>query len=146
MRGSDQISTERARRLRREQTEAERRLWHRLSDRQFAGHKFVRQTPIDRFIADFCRRDAHLIIELVGSQHADSVRDQIRDAALSARGYRILRFWNGEVFGNMTGVLDIILAALDAAAPPHPRFADAPLASPAGPQAKPSPRTAGRGE
>jgi very-short-patch-repair endonuclease len=146
MRGGNRLSTERARPLRRDQTEAERRLWYRLNNRQLAGHKFVRQAPIDRYVADFCCREARLIVELDGSQHADNLRDELRDAALAARGFRILRFWNVEVFGNMDGVLETILAALQAAPPPHPRSADAPLASPAGPQAKPSPRTAGRGE
>ncbi|WP_240539938.1 endonuclease domain-containing protein [Salinarimonas soli] len=135
--------TERSRRLRRDQTDAERRLWYRLADRQLGVHKFVRQMPIARFIADFCCREARLIVELDGSQHADSPRDVERDTALADLGYRVLRFWNGEVFGNMDGVLETILAAL-AEAPPHPRAAA--LAPPAGPQAKPSPRMAGRGE
>ncbi len=144
MRSANEIRTDRARRLRRDGTDAERRLWYRLSNRQLAGHKFVRQLPVGRYVADFCCREAYLIIELDGSQHADSAHDRERDAALAALGYRVMRFWNGEVFTNMDGVLDTILAALDPAAPPHPRAGA--LASPAGPQAKPSPRTAGRGE
>ena len=105
------------RRLRSDQTDAERHLWHRLRDRRLAGFKFVRQESIGRYVADFCCREARLIIELDGDQHADSAYDRVRDAWLTGQGYRILRFWNAEITSNTLGVLDNVLAAL----PPSPR-------------------------
>jgi very-short-patch-repair endonuclease len=98
-------------------TEAERRLWFRLRDRRLAGFKFVRQESVGSYVADFCCREAMLIIEFDGSQQADNPRDTIRDTWLASQGYRVLRFWNAEAMTNMIGVLDTILAAL----PPSPR-------------------------
>jgi very-short-patch-repair endonuclease len=112
MRGADKRKTKRARTLRREETEAERKLWRRLSNRQLAGWKFVRQEPIGPYFADLACREARLVVELDGSQHAESERDQVRDAFLGARGYRVLRFWNHEVMQNLDSVLDTIFAAL----------------------------------
>ena len=109
-----------ARRLRRDQTDAEKRLWFRLRDRRLCGWKFRRQVPIDRYVVDFCCESARLIIELDGGQHATRlVADAERTAALEAQGYLVLRFWNHDVFGNMDGVLQTIV---DTASPepPHP--------------------------
>ncbi|MEH3116908.1 MAG: endonuclease domain-containing protein [Methylorubrum populi] len=104
-------------RLRHGQTEAERRLWYRLRDRRLGGFKFVRQESVGPYVADFCCREARLIVELDGSQHAENAYDLVRDAWLTERGYRVLRFWNAEVMTNTIGVLNTILAAL----PPSPR-------------------------
>ncbi|GAA0244644.1 endonuclease domain-containing protein [Methylorubrum aminovorans] len=99
-------------RLRHDQSETDRRLRFRLRDRRLAGFKFVRQESIGLYVADVCCREARLIVELDGSQHADSAYDAERDAWLVERGYRVLRFWNAEVSNNVIGVLDTILAAL----------------------------------
>jgi very-short-patch-repair endonuclease len=64
-------------------------------------------------------RERRLIIELDGGQHADNPRDVVRDKWLVDHNYRVLRFWNNEVMGNMAGVLETIATAL-AEAPPHP--------------------------
>jgi len=101
-------------------TEAEARLWRHLRDRQLAGLKFVRQEPIGRYYADFVCRERHLIIELDGSQHADSAHDKIRDTQLARLGYRVLRVWNNEVFLNIEGVLMTVRAELDDAPHPNP--------------------------
>src|SRR6186997_1203518 len=98
-----------ARKLRRDQTDAERKLWFRLRDRRLAGLKFRRQVPIDRYVADFCCESARVIVEVDGGQHAGrSVEDQARTEALETRGYLVLRFWNNEVLQNLDGVLEII--------------------------------------
>jgi len=97
-----------ARTLRRRQTEAERRMWLLLRDRRFDGVKFRRQVPIGPYIADFVCFEARLIVELDGSQHAESARDAIRDKWLQDDGYRILRFWNGDLFLHRDGVLEIV--------------------------------------
>ena len=104
--------------LRSAQTEAETRLRHRLRDRRLAGFKFVRQESVGRYVADSCCRDAELIVEGDGGQHAGSDHDRLRDAWLNAQGYRVLRSWNAEVTTDTAGVLDTILAAL----PPSPRL------------------------
>jgi len=116
-------SPQTARRVRREQTDAERALWFRLRDRRLNGWKFRRQFPIDRFVADFFCADAHLIVELDGGQHAARTKhDSQRTRVLEAMGYLVLRFWNNDVHQNMDGVLEVISATLGShrSEPPHP--------------------------
>ena len=104
---------DRARRLRRDQTEAERKLWARLRARQLCGVKFRRQHPIDRFVADFSCLGHRLVVELDGGHHAEQVEtDQRRSALLARRGYRVLRFWDNEVMEDMDAVLERIAAVL----------------------------------
>jgi very-short-patch-repair endonuclease len=112
MRGPDRGKVRTERRLRRALTDAERKLWFAVRDRRLDGHKFVRQEAIGPYIVDFVCREKKLVIEVDGGQHAESVRDRVRDAALAADGYRVLRFWNSDVLGNKDGVLTVILAAL----------------------------------
>ena len=76
-----------ARSLRQEMTDAERFLWAKLRNRRLGGHKFVRQMPVGSFVADFGCREAKLIVEVDGSQHAESRRDERRDAFLVAEGF-----------------------------------------------------------
>ncbi|HEY3304491.1 MAG TPA: DUF559 domain-containing protein [Candidatus Binatia bacterium] len=107
-----------ARRLRRDQTETERRLWARLRARQLRGAKFRRQHPIGRFIADFCCLEYGLVIELDGGQHAMRAEvDQRRSAFLGRRGFRVLRFWDNQVLEDIDAVLEKIVEALR---DPHP--------------------------
>jgi very-short-patch-repair endonuclease len=110
-----------ARRLRRNQTDAERVLWFRLRDRRLNGLKFKRQVPIDKYVADFCCAEARLIVELDGGQHA--TRDETnRTAILEAMGYLVLRFWNNDVLQNTEGVLEEVrnTANRHPQEPPHP--------------------------
>jgi very-short-patch-repair endonuclease len=100
--------------LRRRRTEAERKLWALRRDRRLAERKFRRQVPIGRYVADFACDQARLIVELDGSQHAESVRDKIRDAELEARGVQVIRVWNNELSHKRNGVLEAILAAMAA--------------------------------
>lgn len=120
MRGANAIKTVRARRLRSNSTNAELRLWNKLRSRAIDGCKFVRQEPIGPYVVDFVCRERRLIIEVDGGQHADNERDQLRDRWLADRNYRVLRFWNNDVFGNTNGVLEVIATALQAESPPHP--------------------------
>ena len=109
-----------ARRLRREQTDAERALWFRLRDRRLNGLKFRRQAPIGSYIVDFCCEASRLVVELDGGQHATrSQQDEKRAADLTSRGYVVLRFWNDDVLRNIDGVLGEIVATLKPV-PPHP--------------------------
>ena len=100
----DSVSTN-ARRLREIQTEAEKRLWRHLKARQMEGVKFRRQESIGSYIVDFVSFDRRLVIELDGGQHAGDIRDKGRDVWLRGEGFRVLRFWNNEVFENPDGVL-----------------------------------------
>ncbi|KSB87303.1 hypothetical protein AS593_22875 [Caulobacter vibrioides] len=109
-----------ARRLRRDQADAERLLWSVLRGRRLDGFKFRRQVPIDRYVADFLCVEAKLIVELDGGQHAtDEGRayDAARSQALEACGYIVLRFWNDAVHDELTGVGNEILSVLRAARP-----------------------------
>lgn len=119
MRGHDEKSIRLARRLRLDQTNAETVLWNRIRNRRIDGNKFVRQEPIIGYICDFVCREKRLVIEVDGGQHNESVGDAVRDERLREKGYKVLRFWNNEVLGNIEGVLTIIPSELAEAAP-HP--------------------------
>ena len=106
-----------AKRLRRELTDAERKLWSVLRDRQLNGAKFRRQQPIGPFIADFVCQERRLIIEADGGQHTNSVSDARRTSFLQSKGYRVLRFWNNEILTNLEGVAQVITSELST---PHP--------------------------
>jgi len=99
-----------ARKLRETMTDAERRLWHALKDRRFAQLKFRRQVPMGAYVADFLSHEAKLIVELDGSQHAESPSDESRDASFKREGYQVLRFWNHDVLKSVASVLDTIAA------------------------------------
>ena len=99
-----------ARSMRREATEAEDRLWQELSSRRLEGIKFRRQYPIGDAIADLVCLESRLIIEIDGTQHAESAYDSKRDAELRARGFRVLRFWNDDVMRDLNSVCDTIIA------------------------------------
>jgi very-short-patch-repair endonuclease len=104
---------ERARQLRRDQTDAEKRLWARLRSCQLNGFKFRRQFVIGPFITDFCCFECRLIVELDGGQHADKTpADETRSTFLCSRGYSVLRFWDNEVLRNMDAVLQRIAQVL----------------------------------
>ena len=101
-----------ARRLRKNQTDAENALWYHLRARRLAGLKFRRQQPIGPFIVDFACVERCLVVELDGGQHAlQEKEDKRRSGYLESKGYRVLRFWNHDVLKNMQGVLKVILRA-----------------------------------
>jgi len=106
-------TTERARALRWADNSAEGGLWKELKGRGLCGHHFTRQFPIGPYFADFCCRKKKLIVEIDGSQHADSSYDHRRDDFIRSHGYSILRFWNHDVLKHRTSVCETILAALD---------------------------------
>ena len=119
--------------LRQNQTNAEGLLWHYLRNKQLGGYKFRRQQPIGPYVADFACLPEKLLIELDGAQHAEpNAPDEQRDRFLRQQGYRVLRFWNHEVFADCFGVLERVYAAL--ADPPPPQPAPDGLASATPPQ------------
>ena len=114
MRGPHERRVNLERKLRRQSSDAETRLWLCLRDRRLCGSKFVRQEAIESYVVDFICRERRLIIEVDGGQHADNQNDRDRDRMLSAAGYRVLRFWNTDVLKNQDGVLQVIADALEA--------------------------------
>ncbi len=98
-----------ARDLRKDMTDAERKLWTFLKLRQFRGKKFRRQAPIGTYIVDFVCFETKLIIELDGGQHSTQVEyDQERTNWLNSQGFRVLRFWNFQVLEETDSVLEAI--------------------------------------
>lgn len=88
-----------SRKLRKNQTEAEKRLWYRIANDQL-GFRFNRQKPLLTYIVDFYCAKAKLVIELDGGQHYEpdyQANDKIRDAELASLGLRVLRFDNYRV-------------------------------------------------
>ena len=115
---------DRARELRANMTEAERRLWSRLRHRQLHGHHFRRQVPIGPYVADFACLASRLVVEVDVSQHDNDLnrsRDDKRTRWLESEGYRVIRFWNNDVTQNALGVLDVIYAALYSTRDSEPR-------------------------
>lgn len=112
-----------ARKLRRAQTDAERKLWTRLRDRQIGGAKFRRQHSVGPFITDFCCVERGLVIELDGGDHAVEIAaDQKRSIFLKNAGYRVLRFWDNEVLTQLEVVLEEIVRLLQTPSPlPSPK-------------------------
>ena len=119
--------------MRQSRTNAEGLLWYYLRNKQLGGYKFRRQQPIGPYIADFACLPEKLLIELDGGQHADpNAPDAQRDRFLRQQGYRVLRFWNHEVFADCFGVLERVYDAL--AGPPPLQPAPDGLASATPPQ------------
>jgi very-short-patch-repair endonuclease len=112
----------RAQTLRAASTEAEKKLWRRLRDRRLGGAKFIRQAPIGPYYADFVCRACKLVVEVDGSQHADSAYDDKRDAVLAGMGYSVLRFWNADVLGSIDDVCETIVAAIEGRLATFERF------------------------
>ncbi len=99
----------RARSLRRNSTDAEKRLWSALRNRRFEGIRFRRQVILGRYVADFCSANPKLVVELDGIQHEEQQSyDEVRTRYLEREGYLVLRFWNGEVLAHLDGVLEVI--------------------------------------
>ncbi|MFN3575562.1 MAG: endonuclease domain-containing protein [Tabrizicola sp.] len=125
MTGIHPITRQRARKLRAEMTPQERRVWAKLRElNRMLGLHFRRQAPIGPFIADFADLGRRLVIEIDGGGHGGE-RDAARDEWLASQGFRVLRFWNPEVPGNIEGVMQVIIDAVDgdelaAGVPPTP--------------------------
>jgi very-short-patch-repair endonuclease len=111
-------SVARARKLRRNSSEAERKLWRALRAK-LPQFKWRRQMPIGPYFADFACFAEKLIVEIDGGQHAAAVDyDERRSSFLEGQGYRVVRFWNDDVLRNANGVLESIAMHL-ATSPSH---------------------------
>ena len=118
------VNRMRARAMRAEPTQAERKLWWNLRHRlALSTSHFRRQVHLGRYIVDFASHSLKIVIEIDGGQHSvQSKQDAMRTRFLESEGYRVLRFWNNEVLGNIDGVLEVIQSAClttPTPAPPH---------------------------
>ena len=105
--------------LRKHATDAERLLWQYLRGQQL-GVKIRRQHPFNNYVLDFVCLQNKLVIELDGGQHAEAAtKDEVRTRALAKSGFRVLRFWNNQVFQETEAVIETIVAAI-AETHPHP--------------------------
>jgi very-short-patch-repair endonuclease len=113
----------RARSMRSSPTMAERKLWWHLRHRLTSPAHFRRQAHLGRYIVDFASHSLKIVIEIDGGQHAvQAAKDEQRTRFLESEGYRVLRFWNNDVLGNIDGVLEVIQSAIlttPTPAPPH---------------------------
>lgn len=97
-----------ARNLRKNSTIQEKRLWNLLKNHKFHGLKFKRQQPVGNYIVDFICKEAKIIIEVDGGQHNEMENieaDNVRTVFLESKGYKVIRFWNNEIYENIEGVI-----------------------------------------
>jgi very-short-patch-repair endonuclease len=93
-------------------TNAERVLWRALRE-ALADCHWRKQVPLGPYFADFASHSAKVVIEVDGGQHAsDGAYDEARTRFIEAQGFRVLRFWNSDVLGNVDGVIQLIAASL----------------------------------
>ncbi|MEK6682857.1 MAG: endonuclease domain-containing protein [Nitrospirota bacterium] len=107
---------DKCRKLRKNKTDTEKKLWTILRDRQLNGIKFRRQFSVDRYILDFYSPEYKLCIEADGGQHYKNngrQRDEIRTQKLSQLGIQILRFSDNEILNNMEGACEMILKTME---------------------------------
>ncbi|MBD9642391.1 MULTISPECIES: endonuclease domain-containing protein [Pantoea] len=105
----------RRRQLRQAMPEAEHLLWRFLRNRNLCGVKFRRQHPIGGYIVDFACIERRVIVELDGGQHNEDeakIYDQQRTAFLERGGWRVIRFWNHQVFEEFDAVMEEIYRQL----------------------------------
>jgi very-short-patch-repair endonuclease len=117
------VANEKARALRKRLTPQEVKLWLKLRELKALGFHFRRQAPIGPYIVDFISFGCKLVIEADGGQHGmpeDARSDQARDAFLQSQGFRVLRFWNTEIDGNLVGVMESVLSTLKHPPPDRP--------------------------
>ena len=94
-------------------------MWFALRNRRLAGFKFRRQASLESYVVDFLCVEARLIVEVDGGQHTPEV-DARRTAVLERAGFRVVRFWNNDVLGNLEGVLTVLLGCLREHPSPNP--------------------------
>jgi len=116
------LNTSRASAMRCDPTEAERKLWWHLRHRlALPNSHFRRQVHLGHYIVDFACHHLRIIIEIDGGQHADRIKgDAKRTRFLESGGYRVLRFWNNDVLGNIDGMLEVIQSSVLATPTPTP--------------------------
>jgi very-short-patch-repair endonuclease len=112
----------RAKWMRANPTDAEKRLWTILRNKRLSDYKFKRQVVLDWYIVDFINFEHRLIVEADGSQHADNKYDEKRNIYLKSQDFNVLRFWNSDALKETKAVTETIWCALQAP-PPLPSAA-----------------------
>ena len=110
------LTDHRAREMRDTMSTPEVMLWSRLKRLRAQGYHFRRQAPFRGYFLDFVCYTRRLAVEVDGGQHAEdrqSEHDFVRDRVLARHGFRVLRFWAGEVRSDLTSVMDRIIRALE---------------------------------
>jgi len=106
----NKILKQRSRELRKNLTDAEQKIWHKLRNKQIHGNKFRRQFILGNYIVDFICLDKRLIIEVNGGQHMENVNyDSQRDEWLKKQNFKVLRFWNNQVLNEIDSILEVIV-------------------------------------
>ena len=102
---------EKRRELRKNFTDAERKLWNQLRGKKLENLQWYRQYSVGGYILDFYCPQVYLCVELDGGQHAESdneLHDRVRTEFLRKRGIKVLRFWNNDALKNIEGVVEKI--------------------------------------
>jgi very-short-patch-repair endonuclease len=95
--------------LRQNSTAAEMLLWHQLRRKRVGNLRFRRQYRVSPYVVDFVCLAARLVVEVDGDSHDLTYEDdQHRTQWLEGQGFRVIRFWNHEVSGNLDGVVRTI--------------------------------------
>jgi very-short-patch-repair endonuclease len=105
-------SSLKAKNLRQNQTDAEKKFWYEVKAKRFQDLKFKRQYLVGPYYADFACPEEKIIVEIDGGQHNENVKDELRTKYLEKEGFQVIRFWNDEVLSNMEGVLLTLSLAL----------------------------------
>ena len=119
-RSRHQLLLDRAKWMRSNPTESERRLWSILRAKRFAGYKFKRQQVLEPYIVDYVCFETRTIVEADGSQHAENAYDLARDARLEGEGFNVVRYWNNQILTDAETVANAIWHALHKPHPPLP--------------------------
>ena len=115
------MANESARKLRKNMTDTEQYVWSRIRHKQLGGFRFRRQHPIGSFIGDFICLEQRLILELDGGQHDDRKDyDELRTRYLNECGYRVVRYWNHQIFEDWDWIAEDLFRLLSEGATPHP--------------------------
>lgn len=101
-----------ARANRKRMSEAEAFLWSELR-RSALGVRFRRQVPIGPYIADFACVWLKIVVEVDGSQHAESPYDIKRDAFMGDQGWTVLRFWAWDVIRDVDMCTEMIASVIE---------------------------------
>ncbi len=106
------MSVEQAKYLRKNMTDAEKVFWLKVRAKRLSGYKFKRQAPVGKYVVDFICHSAKLVVEIDGGQHNECASDKVRGEYLENLGFKVVRYWNNEVLGNIDGVLEALSSIL----------------------------------
>ena len=109
--------------LRQNQTPQEAKLWQVLRNRGIGDLKFRRQYRIGNYVVDFCCLKKKLVVEVDGGHHNEPtyrLADEKRQRSIERQGFKVLRFWNSDIDGNLEGVVEVILQNAGASPQPSP--------------------------